>query len=824
MGRLFRLARALAYWAEDQFDWLFRNVGFPAQVLLVLLASWGLLGAELGVERLFWSESLPVQLGTGLAVGMLCGVVLLVWYLLDRPHRAVALAARPGRPTLFPSANEEVRRFGAYLIWAMPVLLAVMLLGKALVVALALRRPAPPFELGEYLAGRYYLVPGVAGYLLSMVLGWLLFVLDERLGIRDRIGRWSFFRNHAGFRSGRVPAEEVPLHAVSAYLVIVGLLFLAGATTVLVLLNASAPGRVAMSPVVLVCLVFIVVTQVYGYWSYHVQLGTLALLAVAFALAAWNSPSVFPEADYKVRFPGLDQYYAPDQRVRLSAIDAESGWPGNEVRALPGTDAAGNPRQLLRDADILAAMSERWQSVPPRLEDLVFDDSAVTLRRSKTRPKIVLVAVSGGGIRSAVWTGVVLEGLEKTMPGGEGKAAFRDHVRLFTGASGGMVGASLWVADFERNYPDRGEPAVGAEDQALGLGPVSSTLAEQSLLPTVQTAVMRDFSRNVLVPPWKAVAYDRGRSLEDKWMFNARARGYGPPGKTIDEIDALRASGRRPSPFNRTFADLHALEAEGRRPSLVFSPMLVEDSRRLLVSNLDLRNLAVAVGPLGGERPDGDLRGQYSRSGLEFFKLFPEAHSTFQVGTAARMSATFPVVSPAVSLPTVPARRVVDAGYFDNYGVDLASMWMIQNRMELLKHCGGVAIVEIRAFPLQERGREFHPGGDPEQAEAAGLLADAVSTVSTPLRAVLRARANASYHRNNELLATLDHAFNTAVEANDPFFRRFVFELNTDASLNWYLSSEEKKGIAGRYRNDPGVQSQAKALAEWFGDGGGPAR
>ena len=98
------------------------------------------------------------------------------------------------------------------------------------------------------------------------------------------------------------------------------------------------------------------------------------------------------------------------------------------------------------------------------------------------------------------------------------------------------------------------------------------------------------------------------------------------------------------------------------------------------------------------------------------------------------------------------------------------------------------ALVEIRAFPLQERGLRYSPKGDPEHAEAAGLLADSIAAISTPLQAVLRARGNASYHRNNELLAALDYAFNTNVEQNEPFFRRFVFELDTDASLNWYLS------------------------------------
>ena len=50
-----------------------------------------------------------------------------------------------------------------------------------------------------------------------------------------------------------------------------------------------------------------------------------------------------------------------------------------------------------------------------------------------------------------------------------------------------------------------------------------------------------------------------------------------------------------------------------------------------------------------------------SREGVEFFRLFPDVRDSFQLSTAARMSATFPFVSPAGDLPTKPRRRVVDA-------------------------------------------------------------------------------------------------------------------------------------------------------------------
>ena len=44
------------------------------------------------------------------------------------------------------------------------------------------------------------------------------------------------------------------------------------------------------------------------------------------------------------------------------------------------------------------------------------------------------------------------------------------------------------------------------------------------------------------------------------------------------------------------------------------------------------------------------------------------------------MNASFPYISPAVSLPVDPPRRVVDAAYYDNYGVNLAAAWAYMNR------------------------------------------------------------------------------------------------------------------------------------------------
>src|SRR6185369_14477999 len=97
----------------------------------------------------------------------------------------------------------------------------------------------------------------------------------------------------------------------------------------------------------------------------------------------------------------------------------------------------------------------------------------------------------------------------------------------------------------------------------------------------------------------------------------------------------------------------------------------------------------------------------YGRSAVQFFRVFPGAYPTFKLRTAVRMSATFPYVSPAVSLPTIPPRRIVDAGYYDNYGVDLLCSWVSKSCAWINENTSGVALIQIRAYPSETRRLEY---------------------------------------------------------------------------------------------------------------------
>jgi hypothetical protein len=476
---------------------------------------------------------------------------------------------------------------------------------------------------------------------------------------------------------------------------------------------------------------------------------------------------------------------------------------------------------------VLREMCERWQRV----------------RQNQSKPKIVLIATSGGGIRAATWTGVVLEGLEQTIPD------LKKHIRLITGASGGLVGGSLYVA---KQHLQRGTPPTKIcqsrvnENIALGLRELSGILAQQSLLPLVQTMLLVDFLLKPIVPlralrwlrDWgrrrgwgelcDLITLDRGWRTEWKWSKNAEVWGY-QQGNT---------------PFNQTFQALFDLEKTGERPSLIASPMLLEDARRLLISNLDLSAVAALSQP-----PLGGSSGTQSRSALEFFKLFPDAHDRFQVGTAARMAASFPVFASAVSLPTLPARRPVDGGYFDNYGVELLSQWLVTYREELEKYTSGVLMVEIRAFPLMDQGLRFE---SPDSWEPAGIqvgpmVRGLVDPLGSPLMGFLGTRVQSQYHRSRVAFAMARQCLDSI---RPGFLQNVVFELNEDAALNWHISSQEKerivraffsgsdRGVAAPGLTDltglpdlpflttttsgvqPHIAERVDAIRNWFGKGG----
>ena len=195
-------------------------------------------------------------------------------------------------------------------------------------------------------------------------------------------------------------------------------------------------------------------------------------------------------------------------------------------------------------------------------------------------------------------------------------------------------------------------------------------------------------------------------------------------------------------------------------------------------------------------------------------------HGTFQVGTAARMSASFPFVLPAVELPTEPPLRVVDAGYYDNYGVGIASAWLAANLPWVKENCSGVVVIQIRDG-VSEASRREQPVGLPA---APSRFRRGLHWLSSPVEGLYSFRSQATAYRNDNLLAMLTTRFQlgfhddqgTHQTFGNGFFQTVSLELpcGDDVSLNFTLTEEEKANIDAGAK-DPLVQDRITALIEW---------
>jgi hypothetical protein len=382
--------------------------------------------------------------------------------------------------------------------------------------------------------------------------------------------------------------------------------------------------------------------------------------------------------------------------------------------------------------------------------------------KDQPQPQLVIVCASGGGIAASLWTGVVLAALEKNIP------HFHRRVRLLTGASGGMVGSAYYAARMEdiNNLPEGGVAAV--------LDSMVHNLGKDCLKQVGRQAVLRDVPAIFLWPCH--YEQDRGLALEDAWKENLEGALHVP------------------------LASLEKGEEEGWRPSLIFSPMLVEDGRQLLISNLDLDKLVETRGPLGSgteDQPAGRQREPIlSVPAVEFARLFPRARDRFRLSTAVRMNASFPYVAPVSTIPTLPARRFIDAGYYDNFGIRVALAWLYRNRHDLPRYApGGVVLIQIRAYANQTARSTWMRKGEHD----SGGVARGLEGLSTPLEGVLQVRSSSQMFRNDEQIRLLGHLLDDAYRSKFPSRRHslktVIFECPVEASLSWYLTDDEITGI-----------------------------
>ncbi len=269
------------------------------------------------------------------------------------------------------------------------------------------------------------------------------------------------------------------------------------------------------------------------------------------------------------------------------------------------------------------------------------------------KPKAVLVTATGGGLRSAFWTYLVLQQLDSTTHG-----IFSDNIRLFSGASGGMFGTAYF-----RELKLRQEQGEALE--------MSEPAYQQNLSKDLLNRIAYRNFTEVFLP---------GLEVEIDNKVYDKDRGYAFDQELAYNLPELK---------DRRLGDYQKWEYEGVIPPLILTPTITNQGRKLFISSSPVSFLA-----RGSKITELYVS---KASGIEFRRMFEKqgADSMFFV-SALRMNATFPFVLPQVQLPSQPAMFVMDAGAIDNYGVTTAVQYLFEFKEWFAKNSDGVLIVQIR--------------------------------------------------------------------------------------------------------------------------------
>lgn len=353
------------------------------------------------------------------------------------------------------------------------------------------------------------------------------------------------------------------------------------------------------------------------------------------------------------------------------------------------------------------------------------------------KPKMVILTVSGGGLRSAAWTTRVIQELDSVMNG-----EFLKHNVLMTGASGGMLGAAYMRDVFWKSQTNEAE--------------IHDIQHFQNMSADLQNSVAFSIAVNDIFVPWIGFEAEGYRYIKD--------RGYAFERQLRENTNGL---------INKRLEEYREAERNAEIPLLFATPVIVNDARRLIISP---QKVSYMMKPIRGFSTNRDLE----VDGIDFGRLF-EAQNAYnmRLTSALRMSATYPYILPNVTLPTEPSIEVMDAGWRDNYGFDSALRFINVFKTWINKNTSGVILVQIRAF---EKQSELEP-------KEQGVI----SRMFNPLGAVGQMAEIQDYHQDNELSYLYDYLGKDQLNVV-----RFEYQpslLSERASMSWHLTARERQDI-----------------------------
>ncbi|EAZ79108.1 hypothetical protein [Algoriphagus machipongonensis] len=413
-----------------------------------------------------------------------------------------------------------------------------------------------------------------------------------------------------------------------------------------------------------------------------------------------------------------------------------------------------HPDTVIKDRSQTIQVLENWKSKFPDEE----------------KPKMVMVAASGGGQRASLWTFHVLQNIY-----GIAQGEIIKHTELFTGASGGVLGEAFFREIYLRSQSnpeyDPLNPKYLDQISADNLNSIIFTLLVNDLLIRNQYFEYRGYK----------YLKDRGYAFENQLNIN-----------TEGVLDKPLSAYKEP-------------EGSGEIPLLPVTALITNDGRKLVISPNSMSYFGTSV--LG---KSGEAEKKQSIDFMRFFHGHDPGNLRFL--SALRMSATFPFITPNIQLPSEPEMEAMDTGLSDNFGIQDALRFTYVFQEWIAENTSGVVLITIRD---SEKNTEIPPTTPPKLFEK----------IFTPLKNIYSNWDHVQTIQNEVLFNYMNESmpfplekveFEYAPEQVQAGELSGSQETMQRASLNWRLTAREKKSILASIYTLKNQQSIQK-LKEMFG-------
>lgn len=407
---------------------------------------------------------------------------------------------------------------------------------------------------------------------------------------------------------------------------------------------------------------------------------------------------------------------------------------------------------------------------------------------------MVIVTASGGGIQAAAWTTQVLTKLEEELG-----RDFAESIALISSVSGGSVGSLYYLDRFAAQQSD--------EDNRARLEAIRLASQEDSLSHVGWGFAFPDFLRLLFlgrfVRVWNPTAKPSDpNAFPESWAPKNADGAY----QAVDRGWAIEKSWQRHMANRHVrFSDWRSEIERGRLPVPVFNTTFVQTGERFLLC------------PVYTHKP---------ADGSQFAGVFPPGAFDVDAVTAARLSASFPYVSPitrsdldpGVGEPEEWLHHIADGGYFDNFGVYTALEWLdafLEFEQERAPRPPDpkrpVFFVQINAFPA--RKSESPPS---LLGRIVRRLEPWKQSLIGPIVAVVNVRTSTQRSRNQTELDMFGAKWAAAIDLH-AIDVRFEFPKGREkerAPLSWRLTGRQKEFIRLSWNEFATLSSRYRRLKD----------